>query len=362
MEGKSKFVGHLDVIGRAADTSSLYIGRRAGINVLSNATVNTFVGTNAGNDNTSGYANSFFGELSGARTTSGYYNSIYGQAAGFNNITGRENSFFGSRAGHNNITGTKNTLIGYKADFDSFTDSLDRAIALGYNALVDCHNCAVIGGVGPDTVYLGIGTTSPISKIQINSDGGSDDMKILFSEDDNPGASLFYEGSAGSGTNNKVHIRSEIGSGDNIMTWKLNGNVGIGETDPGVALDIVGDIHYTGEIMDVSDIRLKENVMPIKNAMSKIRELNGFIYNLVSENNRSAGVAAQDVYRVLPEAVGSIGKGYLGVDYTQLIPLLIEGYKEQQLIIEDQQEQLDSQQSQIRELKALVLTTLKNDR
>jgi hypothetical protein len=323
--------------------------------------VNTFVGTNAGNKNTSGASNSFFGELSGARTTTGSSNSFFGQASGFANTTGRENSFFGQRAGLNDITGTRNTMIGSKADFSIVSDSLDRAIALGYNAKVDCHNCAVIGGVGEDTVYVGIGTTTPTSKIQINSDGGSDDMKILFSEDDTPGASLFYEGSAGTGTNNKVHIRSEIGLGDNIMTWKLNGNVGIGETNPGVALDVIGDINYTGEIMDVSDIRLKENITPIKDAMSKIRDLNGFIYNLISENNRSAGVAAQDVQMVLPEAVGSIGRGYFGVDYTQLIPLLIEGFKEQQLIIEDQQDQLDFQQSQIRELNRLVLSVLKSD-
>ena len=59
-----------------------------------------------------------------------------------------------------------------------------------------------------------------------------DDMKIVFSESASPGASLFYEGSAGTGSNNKIHIRSELHSGSNLMTFKLDGNIGIGVTEP----------------------------------------------------------------------------------------------------------------------------------
>ena len=173
-------------------------------------------------------------------------------------------------------------------------------------------------------------------------------MKILFSEDDNPGASLFYQGSAGVGTSNLVHLRSEVaGNQDNIMTWKLNGNVGIGIDNPNVALDVDGDINYTGEIMDVSDIRLKENIVPLQNSLDKISQLNGFIYNLIGEAERSAGVSAQDVQKVLPEAVSEIADGYLGVDYTQLIPLLIEGMKQQQ-------SQIDQLSEEIVELKTLL--------
>ena len=35
------------------------------------------------------------------------------------------------------------------------------------------------------------------------------------------------------------------------------GNFGIGDTNPSVALDVVGDINFTGQIVDVSDIRMK---------------------------------------------------------------------------------------------------------
>ena len=46
------------------------------------------------------------------------------------------------------------------------------------------------------------------------------------------------------------------------------------------------------------------------------------------------GVIAQEVETVLPEAVSEDKDGYKWVDYTKLVPLLIEAVKEQQAEIE----------------------------
>ena len=45
-------------------------------------------------------------------------------------------------------------------------------------------------------------------------------------------------------------------------------------------------------------------------------------------SGESIGVIAQQVAEVLPEAVETKDSGYLGVDYSQLVPLLIEAIKE----------------------------------
>ena len=131
--------------------------------------------------------------------------------------------------------------------------------------------------------------------------------------------------------------------GDLIIGY--NGNISMGgDETPDVKLDVIGSIHYTGSISDVSDIRLKENIEKIKNPLHGLLSLNGFTYNLIGENQRSAGVSAQEVLGVLPEAVSQIEDDFLGVDYTQLVPLLIEAIKEQQEIIEEQHRQLEEQE------------------
>jgi len=118
----------------------------------------------------------------------------------------------------------------------------------------------------------------------------------------------------------------------NTLFAQSGGNVGIAMTDPSVKLDVTGDIEYTGTITDVSDQRLKENIVGINNSISKIQGINGVYFNMIGSDKRELGVIAQNVQQVLPEAVSIVDpeKGYLGVDYTSLVPILIEAIKEQQ--------------------------------
>ncbi|HHL72185.1 MAG TPA: hypothetical protein ENJ29_06720 [Bacteroidetes bacterium] len=91
---------------------------------------------------------------------------------------------------------------------------------------------------------VGIGTSAPTEQLQLNTASGAD-TKILFSEGNEPMVSLFYEGSAGAGTNNRLHLRAETsGAQSNVMTWKLNGRVGIGTSNPSAMLDIAGDVRW----------------------------------------------------------------------------------------------------------------------
>ena len=99
-----------------------------------------------------------------------------------------------------------------------------------------------------------------------------------------------------------------------------------------------GIIQYTGSLSDVSDRRLKENILKIESPLSKVLALNGYSYNMINDANKKMeyGVMAQEVQEVLPYAVNVMDdeKGYLGVSYLQLIPVLIEAIKEQQKEIE----------------------------
>jgi len=75
-----------------------------------------------------------------------------------------------------------------------------------------------------------------------------------------------------------------------------------------------------------SDKRIKENINMIENALDKIDKLNGVSYfNKLSKSNE-IGLIAQDVKEVVPEVV--TGDELLGIQYGNMIGLLIEGIKE----------------------------------
>jgi len=77
-----------------------------------------------------------------------------------------------------------------------------------------------------------------------------------------------------------------------------------------------------------SDLRLKSNVVDIKNALETIKKLTGKAYNLKSDTTLSYGFIAQDVQQVLPQMVGQDIDGTLMLSYMEFIPFIIESIKE----------------------------------
>jgi len=84
-----------------------------------------------------------------------------------------------------------------------------------------------------------------------------------------------------------------------------------------------------------SDIAFKNNVIPISDALSMTLDLNGIYFNWdlvnfpeLQDTGRQTGLIAQDVEQVIPEVVSTDVNGYLNVDYSRLVPVLIEAVKE----------------------------------
>ena len=107
-------------------------------------------------------------------------------------------------------------------------------------------------------------------------------------------------------------------------------------------------VSATGDIVAYSgsDKRLKNNIVNISNALNKVKQLNGVTWkwnddvNEVTKTAPTTGLIAQEVLEVLPEVVNEREDGYLGIDYSKMVGLLVEAIKEQQ--------------TQIAELKAEV--------
>jgi hypothetical protein len=77
-----------------------------------------------------------------------------------------------------------------------------------------------------------------------------------------------------------------------------------------------------------SDERLKDEITIITDALAKIKQLRGINYKWKDSGLAGTGLSAQDVQRVVPEAVVVAPNGDLSVAYGNLLGLLVEGMKD----------------------------------
>lgn len=89
------------------------------------------------------------------------------------------------------------------------------------------------------------------------------------------------------------------------------------------------------DIVALSDARVKTDLQPIDDALTKVRELTGYTFSRtdIAEDSSSAvrqcGIIAQDLQKVLPEAVYKVADtDLLTVAYGNVISLLINAIKE----------------------------------
>ena len=78
----------------------------------------------------------------------------------------------------------------------------------------------------------------------------------------------------------------------------------------------------------VSDERYKKNISTLTNAGTLLKQIRGVRFDWLRDGSSDIGVIAQEVYKVMPEAIVSTNTNMLTVAYTKIIPLLIETIKD----------------------------------
>lgn len=118
----------------------------------------------------------------------------------------------------------------------------------------------------------------------------------------------------------------------------------------------IGSIHYY-DLYQLSDERLKKNIVPYKNSIDKIKQINVIKYDLdesafkntkaerkeklLNKEQNKVGFSAQQLRQLFPGLVEEGQDSVLRVNYVGLIPILTAALQEQQQLIEQLTEELE---------------------
>lgn len=143
-----------------------------------------------------------------------------------------------------------------------------------------------------------------------------------------------------------------------------NGNVGIGVTNPSDKLTVAGVVAPTTDnsfslgkntlrwsavwsangTIQTSDLRLKKDINALNYGLREVMQLRPVRYNWISNGNGDKiGLIAQEVKEIVPEVVvGNEEEELLGMNYAELVPVLINAIKEQQQQIDSIEKKVEA--------------------
>lgn len=332
----------------------------------SNAAFNVANGYIALHSNTTGIGNVANGAWALKSNTTGSENVADGSEALRSNTIGVENVAIGDLALANNTTGNINVGCGAAALYSNKTGEGNTAIGwrAGYYAS------------GSDNVFIGLMAGA--------NETGSEKLYIDNSETNYP---LIW----GDFRSNDIVINGAL-----WVTRALYQHVDDGQGWHYLD-DEAGNDHaewYESTLVP-SDNRFKKEINQIENAVEKIRKLTGITYywnddalsyfsNSVEHlyagpqsteketfslreekrkklyeqfSGQQIGLVAQDVEKVIPEVVHNNKDGYKQISYGNLVALLVEAVKEQQLQIESYKSQLQMLQEKVDKIEDLLAKT-----
>ena len=256
------------------------------------------------------------GTIPSARLSGTYGISVSGNAATATTLqTARTISLAGDVTGSASFNGSANVSITATIADDSHNHTIANVDGLqtALNAKADTSTLTQYGKTSNSNIW----TQQQTFRGHIKLDdydyirmGTGTDVEIYFS-----------------GTN----LYTDINNGGNIYYRDGNSNNATRFT-----FDIdTGNFTTSGNVTAYSDIRLKEHLRHIANWRTILDNIvpvyfdwNSKALDIGIKKKSDIGIIAQEVEEVLPEAVTEDREGYKQVDYTKLVPVLIEAIKE----------------------------------
>jgi hypothetical protein len=210
--------------------------------------------------------------------------------------------FFGWAGSFSNSAKTRGVLLGVK----SSTASIGTIDALSLS-------------LNPDGGNVGIGTTSPGSKLSVF--GSTSSPALSVNPNSTTNASIECLVSSNNTTQAAFYVYSFGNNNFNTFIYS-NGNI----------------VNRNNSYGSISDIRLKENITDAKpklNDLNKVRIVN---FNFKNEETKQLGVIAQELQEIFPGMVeetedkdkegNSLGTTTKSVKYSVFVPMLIKAVQE----------------------------------
>ncbi len=371
------------IVSLTASDNSIF-GYHAGFN--NTGGFNTFIGSNVGVANTSGSANSFFGEGAGASNTTENANTFIGTlangTAGISNATAiganaqvmASNSLvLGSISGVNGaaadtsvgigVTSPEQRLsIGGGVNIDqnnvnsgSIANGLSFGHASGEGLASNRNAGANQFGLDFYTLFLkrmsisqngnvGIGTASPTAILEVRDGSGSSGSgaHVQIGEGaPNADEKLVQFGNGGCNGGPCVYLGEQDADDRMVLragTFRVKGGNWNPDLDNAIQLGQSSNrwssVWAVNGTIQTSDARLKKRVTNLRYGLSQVMQLRPvtFQWKDGSDSRTHVGLIAQEVETVMPEMIerNSDGNAPLGMNYNNLIPVLIKAIQEQQ--------------------------------
>ncbi|WMM95502.1 hypothetical protein CRP227_gp39 [Roseobacter phage CRP-227] len=172
----------------------------------------------------------------------------------------------------------------------------------------------------------------------VNRVGNSDGDIVLFRKDGTTVGSIGTASSYIYIANGDTGI-APVGGTDRLLPVNGSGAIRDAAIDMGYSSGRFKDGYFSGTVNaanfnTTSDATLKTNVETLSGSLDAVKSLRGVSFDWLENGGSEIGVIAQEVEAVLPDVVSTNDQGIKSVKYGNMVALLIEAMKEQQLRIE----------------------------
>lgn len=275
-----------------------------------------------------------------------------------NVMTGTQNIFIGNKAGFIFSSGERNVVLGAHAGKDINEGSrnilLGDSVQLQFPGQSDFMNLGNSIFAQRDEGQVGIGVDEPIQSLHIGDLGASDGLRlegsantnqvrIYLDNNDIGGREYVIQSTGGiAGVGQGKFAIRDVFAFSNRFVLDEFGRVGIGTENP-ISQFQVGEMGdgttATANAWNLfSDQRLKQEIETFKQPIETINQLRGVTYEWRKTGEPTIGFIAQEVEEVLPDIVYTDANGYKSMDYTKIVPILVEANKELAKKLEAQNE------------------------